>query len=190
MALNTLFGHTYERRLAEWAERLVELINHLAALTGRTAEELAADPVFFSAVVTASQIAIGQHVEEKLEMLKSVLAHSVLEPDRPDVITMRYLRWVDELDVEHVQVMRYSADPKGWYEAHGRALTHVSSRTYVMDHAGLDVSSDLLPIVLSDLSNRGLAATGMLSGMVSTHATYDPWITPLGADWLRWITTV
>lgn len=191
-ALDAVFGPPIDRRRQKWFEQLWELVTHLAQLRDVSVEELIEDENFVTSVIHATAIALGQHVEAKIDMLKAVLEHGALDPDRSDIVTARYLRWVDELDVEHVTVLRYAADPAGWYKAHNyeRQEYMAVGRRHVLDEAGLDIENDILALVLSDLSQRGLADSGMLTGTVTGRAAYDAWITLRGTEWLRWITLV
>lgn len=75
---------------------------------GVDVNELAARPEFVTALHDATRIALGEHLLQKLDMLISIL-HSAA--DRPadrvaDIVTLRYLRWVDEFEPEHVLLMR------------------------------------------------------------------------------------
>ncbi len=70
-----------------WFVKLWEVIVDIADRQERSVEKVVSSPSFQSAVLQASRIAFGQHVEAKLDMLKAVLQHHAFEPERPDVIT-------------------------------------------------------------------------------------------------------
>ena len=189
--LRQLFGTPYQRRQEAWLRALYDLVLELQG-RGYDVGELVDRPEFVTAVHDASRIAIGEHLEEKLEMLKAVLFHAATSPADPlaDVWTLRYVRWVDELEPQHVQVLRFAADPRGWLTAAGRNTPEFmgTPRRTVLDLAGLPFADDQLDLVLEDLRDRRLADLG--AGMVSKNAVYSPWITDRGTRFLEWLTIV
>jgi hypothetical protein len=99
-------------------------------------------------------------------------------PDRPaDLLTLRFLRFVDELDPEHFVVLRYLQDPGGWYERQGiaRQAFMAGGRRTILDGAQLPVSGVTLDVVLADLGERRLANVGGLSGMVTGPSMWTRW---------------
>jgi len=52
------------------------------------------------------------------------------------------------------------------------------------------VPADQLEFILADLTDRRLVDAAMLSGIVSAHSFYDPWITDRGREFLQWVTLV
>lgn len=106
-ALRQLFGTAYEERQQAWLLTIhdlhLELQQRLIDL-----EQLVNDrPGFVTAVHEASRIAIGQHLEQKLAMLQSVLLTSALRPATrdTDLMALRFLRYVETLEPEHIAIM-------------------------------------------------------------------------------------
>lgn len=102
-----IFGTGYERRHEAWTRQLWSLMVDLERRS-LDLSDLAERPGFVSAVHEASRIALGEHLGEKLEMLQAVLlSHAVGGDDRSaDIAALRYLRLVDLLEPEHVEVLR------------------------------------------------------------------------------------
>lgn len=184
------FGSALERRRDRWIQdHLIPMVEVASLRLNRSAEELADDDVFVSAVIHASRDALGTHVEDKLRMFRNVLAHHLLDPVRGNVVTLRFVRWVDELEPDHLVVLAYAQDPRGWYDEHGLEQPNymAASRRRAFDAAGLGLSAEVTAMVLSDLGTRGLADSSALSAMVTGGSVFDHWITARGAEWLQWV---
>lgn len=187
--VTAVFEKPLERRRQAWLERVADLLNWLAERQGRAVEDVVLSPDFESAVFAATRIALGQHVEEKLDMLKSVLAHAALDPDRGDLVAVRFLHWVEELEVEHVRVAQYASNPRRW---HSDTETTVSRRGRMNEITGL--SDDDLEMVVDDLVQRRIITDGNAfgEGPISPEADslLDTWATPRGREWTCWLETV
>ena len=106
--VSAVFGPPLERRQQRWFEELADVVRTLQ----KREVELDA-PEFVSAVAAASRIALGTHLDEKLKMLKAAILHAAL-PDRPaDIMTMRFLRFVEELDLAFGGAMEKNGGMRG-----------------------------------------------------------------------------
>jgi len=172
-----------ERRRDAWFGALGRLVDDLH---GRFEDfdpaSLSENELFLSAAFEASRIAMGTHLEAKLDLLKNCLAKLALPNDIDDFVALRFLGFVDELSPEHFVVLAYATDPTGWFEAKllDRPNVMTGPRRAIADAAGLPVGGDVLAIVLRDLGQHALATPEMLSGMVSESGLWDPWATDLG----------
>lgn len=70
-------------------------------------ERLAANPQFVTALIRTTQIAIGTHRAEKLEMLRNALRHVALGNAPSADLQEIYFRLVEELTPSHVLVLSY-----------------------------------------------------------------------------------
>ncbi len=144
---------------------------------------------FISVLADVSRVALGEHLEEKLDMLKAILVNSGLNPpEAVDLLAHRYVRWVDELEPPHVHVLRYASDPLGYIKASGRTPTDymMAGQMQVLTDAQLPYVGDQLRLILDDLSSRGLGR--MSDGTMTGQGAYGPWISERGREFLRWIT--
>lgn len=155
-------------------------------------EEISGRPAFVTAVHDASRIAMGEHIEEKLDLLKAVLFNAAVRvPDEvSDLWTLRYLRWVDELEPQHIAVLRFGQDPRGWLgEADVEMPEFMSgSRSEVLRLASFPFPAEQMELILEDLRAFGLGDVG--SGMVTGRSMYDPWVTDRGRRFLEWLIVV
>ncbi len=189
--LQEIFGVPYARRHDAWLRKMYELLVELHA-RGVDVEGLGERSDFVTAVHDATRIALGEHLEEKLEQLKAVLLNAAIHPPDPiaDMWTLRYLRWIDELEPAHVAVLAFGVDPRGWLEAHGKPIGEFYSggRRTVFDQAQWPYATDVIELILEDLARLQLGTPG--AGMVTGRSMYDPWISPRGRRFLDWLSVV
>lgn len=181
------------KRRDAWLRKLHELMVELKEkVDGFDAASLAGDEVFVTAVADASRIAMGTHLEEKLEMLKNCLAHMAVDQSRDDFLDLQLFRFVDELAPEHFVVLQYLNNPGAWFDAKGltRPSLSMGSQRHVMGEAGMPVVGTSLEIVLRDLSDRGLANTSSLGTTMTGDGVWQPLSTDLGRELLDFVSTV
>jgi hypothetical protein len=189
--LDAIFTEPLQRRRDRFMGKLAEAVDYLIE-HGLTDEDLSANEAFISACSDAARIAVGEHLEAKLDMLKACLIHQALPHDLDDLVASRFMQWVDDLDPRHLLVLQYAANPPAWFDEHGisKADYMMASRHTPLEAAGLGFAGEVMAFVLADLGERRLADTGLLSGGVSSTSVYGPWISDLGKLFLNWVTIV
>jgi hypothetical protein len=125
-------------------------------------------------------------------MLKAILFNAATHvPDEvSDLWTLRYLRWVDELEPQHIAVLRFGLDPRGWLSEAGVDMPEYMSgpRSEVLKLASLPIPVEQMELILEDLRAFRLGDVG--SGTVTGRSMYDPWVTDRGRRFLEWLTVV
>ena len=186
-AMRQLFGTPLERRrdasLAMLADAVGELKSRHVDL-----DELAGREQWVTVALEAVRIAYGEHLVVKLEMLKAIVVNDGLrETDRAaDVLTMRYLRWVDELEPEHIELLRKSGPDGDFAE--------------VDDYLGLgEEDREQREMLVEDLQSRGLITSNLPARLVVEQTTYliteatrnvADGITSRGRRFLAWLIVV
>jgi hypothetical protein len=181
------------RRREAWERKLGELVEELETrFDGFDPAKLSDNDLFITGVIEASRIAVGEYLEEKLDMLKACLVHMALPEAMPDFIAMRFLRFVDELELQHFLVLRFAMNPRAWFEERQlpQPSIYAGPRRAVLDAAEMGVSGDVLEVVVRDLSDRRLVDAGMLSGVVNEHALWQEWATDVGRDLIDFVTVI
>jgi hypothetical protein len=177
IALGAVIPSTLEgrrRRWEAWVDRsLAELLEHRL-----DPEALGEDERFVTAVIHTTRIALGTHIEEKLRLLAGCLTSVALDPPT-DFLTDRFLRWVDELSIEHFEELA-SHD----YRAPG---TRDVERIDALFEGRIDLTGRL--IVEQDLVREGL----LNNEEPDRSAAFSPKlsITPVGTqllDFVRFMT--
>ncbi len=181
-----------DKRRDAWFRQLGLLLRELTEkVEGFSPEALAGDETFVTGLITASRVAMGTHLEGKLELLKNCLANmAVRDHDSDDFIDMLFFRFVDELGPEHFVVLRYQADPPGWFEHHGieRPQFMSASPRAAMDKAQLGLSETVLSIVLKDLAERDLSDNA--GGMMTEAGIWAKRTTSMGDQLLAFVSEI
>ncbi|MXY02516.1 MAG: hypothetical protein F4190_13765 [Acidimicrobiales bacterium] len=180
---DAVMAPSVERRQIRWFKKLAEIVDELRVkVDDFDLERLADNEVFVTAVLDASRIAVTTHREEKLTLLKSVLVRLAVDSDSDEFLALQMLRFVDALTPEHFVVLKYWANPRGWFEAKelGQPNSSMGSPSSILQHAQLPIHGESLEIVHRDLSDFGLAQTDSLNTMVTQNGMWAPRSTELG----------
>lgn len=177
-----------ERRKRRWAEEVATRLRALEAERGVSIEDLAGDEAFVSLLIEASKIALGTHLEEKLQLLGACIESCAIPEERDDFMAMRMLRWVDELSPEHFVVLSYLANPRGWFEKHGLEQPNLAAGSpwFLMQKAQLGIDEGVLEVVALDLRERGLGGES-LHVMMTDAGAWSPRSTGRGEMLLRFV---
>lgn len=184
LLLTDFLPSAFLKRRDAWFVLLGDVVNELVdRVDGLEAADLADNPKFVSSVAEASRIAAGTHLEAKFELLKRALQHVVLDPDRDDFLTSRFLRFIEDLSPEHFMVMNYIADPES-----AIATGQIEAPTIVSQgELGATTKGDLglgtlvFQVVLRDLHDRELLKVDIESTEFS-EPYWSAVTTPLGTE--------
>jgi hypothetical protein len=106
--LGLVFGPPLEKRRTEWSKRLAEAVRELQERAdGITPETLAADPVFVTTAMHATQVAIRTHQEEKLVALRNAVVNSATATAPQDDLKAIFLNLVDAFTPTHLKILKY-----------------------------------------------------------------------------------
>lgn len=179
------FGRSMEVRHDAWLVRLAELLNEIEGRVGGI-EAAFERQGFVTAFMNASQVAMAEHLEAKLDMLKAVLVNAAIGPSSrvADALTLRYIRWIDELEPEHIEFLA-AVDANG-YEA-------VASWDELDD-----TQRPVRRLVVNDLTQLGLLTFDVptevhpasLSDLITYTEKGTPPVTDEGRRFLRWLRVV
>ncbi|WP_447599072.1 hypothetical protein [Nitrospira sp. Nam80] len=108
VAFENIFSSPIEKRRQVWLEQLREvLIEVQERVNDLTPEKLAANEAFVTVAMQASQIAIRNHQQAKLEALRNAILNSALpNPPREDE-QMIFLRLIDQLTPWHLAFSQF-----------------------------------------------------------------------------------
>jgi hypothetical protein len=157
------------RSIAEGLEELEKKIN------GFTIDSLRDNDAFVTAVMHASQAAIRNHQQEKLEALRNAVLN-VASGNAPDEdLQLMFLNFIDTLTPWHLRILRFLQDPAGYGAARGVHYPTwsmgVPSTVMECTFPELRGERDFYDQIVSDLFLRGLIgsdATGLHTTMTAT----------------------
>ena len=181
--METVFAPPLERRREAWFQELADITTELQQkVEGLTAEKLSANELFISVAAQATQIALRNHREEKLEALRNAVFRAGL-PDGPDEqVQMMYLRFIDELTPGHLAVLALFNNPVGWMNEHNvqNPGWGMGGPSIVIEHClpELRGQRELYEQIVRDLQARGLMHQGQFlnvtmsgQGLVQSRTT-------------------
>lgn len=120
IAFESVFSSPLEKRKEAWLEQLAGVMTELQArVDGLTPERLAANEIFVTVAMQASQIAIRNHQQVKLDALRNAVLNSVLinHPDEDE--QMIFVRLIDHLTPWHLRLLQFLDEPRQWMERNG-----------------------------------------------------------------------
>jgi hypothetical protein len=190
---NLVITPPLERRLNEWRNTVAERILRLEGkVEGFKVEDLGKNPMFITAVMQATQIALRNHQKEKLEALQNAVANSAMGIDIEQDLQLMFLNLVDSFTILHLRLLTYLNNPQKWLQDHGLILNLVMGGV----SSGLELAFPELkdqryiydPIV-QDLYNRGLLHIdkSSLHATVGTTGMTESRTTELGRKFLGYI---
>lgn len=189
-----LLGPSLEKRRWAWAEELADAVNEIKAeMEDLTPEKLAANEVFITVILQATQIAMRNHQEEKLAALRNAVANSV-RPNAPsDDEQLAFLRLVDSLTPWGIRLVMFLHDSGTWMVRnkiqHPIQLT--ASVGHVIEHAFPELrrQGEFYGQIVRELQAAGLIIPGLfLNTTVSGRALYQRQTTARGLAFIMYIT--
>jgi hypothetical protein len=187
VAFTTVIGWSISERTDEWLEQLAEEVERL----GKRLEDLAEEPAFVDAVVTATRAAQATHQEERLAALRNGVLHSVGR-DAPEVDEQaRFFRLISDFTAGHLHLLAFLDAPRVTFEK-----LSLEQPTYLSSSRGGLVAqlptfagrADWAGLLFSDLSNAHLINAGGLNTTMTGAGVWEPCTTDMGKRFLAFIT--
>lgn len=118
--LEAVFKSPLEQRKIRWFDSLADAIRELRdKVEGLDDESLRDDETFVTVAMQASQIALRNHQQEKLDALRNAVLNSRL-PNSPNEDTqLIFLEVIDRLTPSHMHILALFDNPQGHTEERG-----------------------------------------------------------------------
>jgi hypothetical protein len=134
-----------EKRRESWRARIGERIIALETAGYLKAEDVENNEPFISAVTRASQMAMATHDQEKLDMLANAALNAAIGQETDEAKRQLFLRFVDELTVWHIRLLKYLQDTTAARAARGlspKSILLAGSIRHVLDGAFPELERD------------------------------------------------
>jgi hypothetical protein len=189
---NNVIVPPLKRRRQKWMDNVAEAIRELEQNRGVKVEDLQQNESFITTVMQATQIAVRNHEQEKLDALRNAVLNSALPHAPDDSLQEIFLAYVDRFTVWHLRLLAFLHDPKGWFAERGRqfpsqmigALGQILTTAY----PELRDQRPLYDLVAKDLWNNGLLNTDGLHAIVSAQGAGASRTSDIGKRFLQFIT--
>jgi hypothetical protein len=180
-----------EKRRQKWMEEVAEAIRKLEQNRGVKAEDLPGNETFVSTVMQATQIAIRNHEQEKLDALRNAVLNSSLPFAPSDSLQQMFLAWVDRYTIWHLRILALFDDPKAWFTTRSRRfpLQMMGSLGQILTSAYPELQNQraFYDLIAKDLWNNGLMNTDGLHVTMTASGTEASRTSDIGKQFLRFI---
>lgn len=185
----------FQRRLDDWRRDITEKLNALYERGELSIEALSASEVFQTTLINATLAATRTHQEKKRRSLRNAVLNSAL-PGAPDEIRQEmFIRWLDEMTAWHILILalfdrphvpEIEIDSPDWVMNVARDhLADFIQRAY----PEMRGHSPTYFTIVQDLHSKALIANKVPEIGVATRMDRSPKVTPLGKEFLEFITS-
>jgi hypothetical protein len=190
--LAAIMGPPIERRREEWISNIADAVNELnEKVASLTPEALSENEGFISVAIRASQMAMRNHQQEKLDALRNAVQNSALPNAPEDDLKMIFLDNVDALTPWHLRLLKMFSNPVQWFGENDRAWPNL-----MMGGVGSIIEAaypelvgrrDFYDLLGRELYSRGLTNTEGFHTTISEHGLKERRLSQHGAEFLKFI---
>lgn len=190
-----IFGAIVTPPLQKRRDKLIEdVVTGLEELRAKRPEldwdELLKSDKFITATLHATQAALKNHQEEKLEALRNSILNAAIGTSLDEDVQLVFLRYIDELTPWHLRLLDYFQDPAAWLKEHGIKVPEMLFGGLTVGvHAAfpeLKKQGELYKQLVSDLQARGLLE-GFSDGTMSPQGIFASRISDFGRRFMSFI---
>ncbi len=187
-----LFRPPLAKRRDRWFDSMADAIRELQdKVEGLDADALQNNETFVTVITHATQMALRNHQQEKLDALRNAVLNSAL-PNSPDEDTQFiFLTLVDSLTPTHIRILKLFADPKAHAEARSISYENLmsGSLTQLIEDVFPELKGrgDFYNQVVRDLHASGLSGTEQTGVMITAAGMLQGRTTAWGRQFIRFI---
>ncbi|QXE20017.1 hypothetical protein [Clostridium sp. 001] len=191
---STIVSQPISKRRDDWLIKIKNELDNLSEkVNGFDINNLCNNEMFVTALMNASQIAIRNHHEIKLEALKNAVLNSAMNIDIDDSVQLMYINYIDELTPWHLKILEFFKNPTEWFEKHNKNIPDVytGSPSDILEDAYEELGGrqEFYNLVARELYQKGLFTIERLSGtMMTSSGVFASRTTEFGKNLIRYIT--
>jgi hypothetical protein len=195
--LPLLFTAPLERRRQRWMEEVATALRSLEENRGIKLEELQSNEAFITILVQASQAAMRNHQQEKIEAFRNAVSNSASGIDIDEDLQILFVRNVDELTPSHFTLLGFLRDNESKFadvEKYEQLL-----QDFKEQHPESEIGHEEFKLLCEDLKARLLlrvspnvvdfAGVGLVDYILGEGSDSGPMllVTDIGKKMLRFI---
>lgn len=189
--LNTIVMPPLQRRREKWMRDVGEALQRLEAHGKVRLDGLSTNDDFVDTAVRATMTALRTSQEEKRAALRNAVLNAAL-PTAPDqAVQEMFVRWVEELTVWHLRILKLFQDPRAWAERkdiqYSGSMSTSLAQILETGLPQLRGRREFYDQVWNELHQRGLVNTSKLQGMMTAEGALERRTTEIGDAFLRFI---
>lgn len=182
-----------QKRRDDWIESIAERLKDLEdRVDDLDLADLKDNEGFITTVMHASQAAIRNHDEEKLEALRNAILNAALPTAPDDDLQLMFLDYVDRLTPWHLRILAFFDDPKGWAERNDVTFSRMTmgAPAHILEEGYPELADrkEFYAQVVKDLFARGLMNTDSLDTTMSEQGIYARRTSAMGREFLQFVT--
>jgi hypothetical protein len=189
---NLILAPPLEKRREKWLEeiwnRLLKLEQNVGLIN---VESLSYNDRFISTFLSAIQVALRNHADEKLKALQNLVINSVINPPVEEAIDQLFLNLIDTFTIWHFKVLEFLSNPQKWYDKNKKeppASLATSLKNIILDaFPELKQNEDFLELIGDDLYSKGLITRSNLRDVYRKESLFIKHTSNLGEKFLKTI---
>ena len=187
-----LINTPLETRKVVWLNDVAEKLKDLEGkIDNFSLSELQENHEFITILTHASQIAIRNHEEEKLNALRNAVINTAKKIDVGGNLRIMFLSYIDLMSPWHLHILDYLKNPKEACFVHGVDPNKYSmgGPSTLLEDCFLELRGkrEFYDLIYSDLASKGLVLSGGLHGTMSVGGMSQKRTTNMGDNFLRFI---
>lgn len=189
---NLIIAPPLAKRRDEWLDSIACRLEELEKrIEGFKIESLSQNESFISTVMQATQVAMRNHQEEKLEALRNAVVNSALPSEPDDNLIMIFINYIDTMTDWHIKILCFFNDPIGWYKENNVNINEIvlSSPAQALEVAFNELKGkrEFYSLIVKELFNKGLMNTESLMVTMTPTGATSPRTTSLGKAFIEFI---
>lgn len=183
------------RRQEAWMIQVSDAINELKDRFDVSRDQLEQNEAFVSFALQATDVALRNHRQEKLNALRNALVAVGSPEQTTEDMAFQFLRYIQELTVTHLSILQTLALNRSEF-LEVKTLERAFEMVLIMN--GQAFERDAFRVFLRDLDARGLVHSSDLEDLPEyqskasyiadeTDDRHPLTVTPLGSDFLQFI---
>ena len=181
-----------EKRRNQWLDDIAERLKSLErAVDGFRVEDLSQNETFITVVMHATQVAIRNHQQEKLEALRNAVLNTAMSKAPENDRQLMFLNFIDELTPWHLRLLRFFDAPETWGNRHNISYPnwHSGSPGNLLEFTFEELSGqrDFYDQVVRDLHYRGLMSIDSLHTRMTVRGMFESRTTEMAKGFLAFI---
>ncbi|NRT88905.1 hypothetical protein [Clostridium beijerinckii] len=182
------------KRRDEWLIRIKNALEELSEkVEGFDLSNLCNNEEFTTVLMNASQMAIRNHNEIKLEALKNAVLNSAIRTNLDDTIQFMYLNYISELTSWHIQILDLFRNPTNWFIKNNKNKPsyYSGAPAHMLEDAfnELKGKKEFYNLIIKDLYNKGLLNIESLHTMMTENGIFASRTTQFGNEFINYISS-
>jgi hypothetical protein len=181
-----------EKRRAEWMNEVAEKLTELEENKTINFEDLQNNDQFIDVVLQATTLALKTSEIEKIKAFQNAVINTASGQSPDQTKSQIFLNQLDSFTTWHIKILVFIDSPRLWFQKATRNPPNfmAGSISSVINDAYPELKNqdDLLDLIWNDLSNAGFHRTSGIKTIMSGDGALSERTTPLGKQFIQYIT--